>query len=213
MKNKHTIIALVLSLILVILIAYQLGNRLIWKKSHSGIQTELKLNDMDIVFGSDTAKLSIFMYSSYTCTYCQNFFNDVYPKLKPEYIDNGKVNLIVRLVDYTSNPAIENANKIAVCINKYGYYEKLHQLFIANFKVVSTSEFESMIEEFTLADQLVAECYFGGKAEVYLNETRSQFDQLGFKGTPTFVIKTNVFGGFMDYEQLSEIINHYLLNK
>lgn len=213
MKNKHTIIALVLSLILVILIAYQLGNRFIWKKSHSGIQTELKQNDMDIVFGSDSAKLSIFMYSSYTCTYCQKFFNDVYPKLKPEYIDNGKVNLIVRLVDYSTIPAIENANKIAVCINKYGYYEKLHQLFVANFKVVSTSEFESMIEEFTLADQLVAECYFGGKAEDYLNETRSQFDQLGFKGTPTFVIKTNVFGGFLDYEQLSEIINHYLLNK
>jgi protein-disulfide isomerase len=212
MKNKHTIIALLLSLILVILIAYQLGNRFIWKQSHSGIQTELKQNDLDIVFGSDTAKLSIYMYSSYSCTYCKKFFDEVLPKLKPEYIDNGKVNIIVRLVDHATNPIIKNANKIAICINKYGYYAKLHELFVANFKVVSTSEFESMIDEFTLADDLVAECYFGDKAEDYLNETRNQFDQLGFKGTPTFVIKTNVFGGFMNYEQLSEVINHYLLN-
>ncbi|MDD2195806.1 MAG: thioredoxin domain-containing protein [Bacteroidales bacterium] len=212
MKNKHTIIALLLSLILVILIAYQLGNRFIWKQSNSDIQAELKQNDLDIVFGSDTAKLSIYMYSSYACTYCKKFFDEVLPKLKPEYIDNGEVNIIVRLVDHATNPTIANANKIAICINRYGYYEKLHELFVANFKVVSTSEFESMIDEFTLADDLVAECYFGGEAEDYLNETRNQFDQLRFKGTPTFVIKTSVFGGFVDYEQFSEVINHYLLN-
>lgn len=212
MKNKHTIIALVLSLILVILIAYQLGSRFVLKKSRSGIKTELKQNDLDIVFGSDTAKLSIYMYTSYSCTYCKQFFDEVFPELKTNYIDNGKVNLVMRLADHTANPSIKNANKIAVCISRFGYYEKLHQLFVANFKVVSSRDFESMIDEFTLADDLVAECYFGGEAENYLNETRKQFEQLGFKGTPTFVIKTSVFGGFMNYDQISEVINHFLNN-
>jgi len=213
MKNRHTIIALTISLILLALIAYQLGNRYLIKKPKAAIQLVQAKNDLDITFGPDTANLTIHMYSSYACSHCQNFFTEVYPQLLSNYMNNGKVNLAVRLVDFSSNQAVNDANKISVCISRYGNFQKLHELFIASYKIVSTPEFQAMVEEFTIADELVAECYFGGEAETYLTQVKNQFTELKLKGTPTFIIGNNAYSGFISFEQLSKVIDQHLSAK
>jgi len=50
----------------------------------------------DIVEGDPKAPITIVEYASMTCTHCAAFHHDVYPALKKNYIDTGKVKFILR---------------------------------------------------------------------------------------------------------------------
>ena len=50
----------------------------------------------DIFLGSETAPVTVVEYASFTCSHCAAFHKDVFPKLKAEYIDTGKVRFAQR---------------------------------------------------------------------------------------------------------------------
>ncbi len=50
----------------------------------------------DVVLGVEDAPLTIVEYASFTCGHCANFHANVFPDLKSEYIDTGKVRFIQR---------------------------------------------------------------------------------------------------------------------
>ncbi|SFD85853.1 Protein-disulfide isomerase [Sulfitobacter brevis] len=52
----------------------------------------------DMVMGDADAPVTIIEYASYTCPHCANFHNEVFKKLKADYIDTGKVKFVYREV-------------------------------------------------------------------------------------------------------------------
>ena len=200
------IIAISISAILLILIGHRIYNYRSYKKMVSIGSSVLENRPLDIVFGDHNASLEIYMYSSYSCSYCSLFFTDVFPKIKNKYIDSGKVKLIMRLTVKSSNVDVQDAMKAAVCIGKYGNYEYLHELLLTDSKVVATHEFRDMINDFINRDVFVAECILGQEAEEYLNQNLTDFNTLGLKGTPTFIVGNRIYTGFQDFEKFDKII-------
>jgi protein-disulfide isomerase len=207
--NWIHIVAYGLSAILIILIAVKLFQHFSTSKSKVQIE-QLHQKPLDIVFGADTANLSIFMYSSYSCSYCALFFSDVSPEIKEEYFDTGKVKLIMRLTVKTNDIDLKNSLKTAVCINKYGNFKYLHELLINDSKIVYTDAFRSMIDEFIEKDNLVAECILGGEADDYLLENIKDFESMDLRGTPTFIIDNKIYSGYRNADQFKKIILNHL---
>ena len=52
----------------------------------------------DMIIGRDSAKVTVVEYASFTCPHCATFHREVFPKLKEEYLDTGKVKFIYREV-------------------------------------------------------------------------------------------------------------------
>ena len=50
----------------------------------------------DIVYGSADAPVTVIEYASLTCPHCASFARDIFPKIKAEYIDTGKVKFLYR---------------------------------------------------------------------------------------------------------------------
>src|SRR6478609_8530085 len=50
----------------------------------------------DMALGPDNAKVTIVEYAASTCPHCAAFNKDVFPKLKSEFIDTGKVRYVFR---------------------------------------------------------------------------------------------------------------------
>lgn len=197
-------VATVVSLILIVLIgikAWQLTG-----KENNKLKEPISNSPLDIVFGNDSAQFTIYAYISYHCGYCRLFFTDVYPELEKEFIASGKVRLVLKLVEHSNNPDRLNEVKTAVCINRYGYYGKLHELLVTNSNVIYTDEFRDMVNHFIESDQLVAECILGNESMDYILQIRHEFDKFGFKGTPTFVVGNEVIQGFMPYDQFKSIL-------
>lgn len=52
----------------------------------------------EMVLGDENAPLTVIEYASYTCPHCASFHANVYPELKANYIDTGKVRFVYREV-------------------------------------------------------------------------------------------------------------------
>jgi len=211
--DKHHLIAYSISLVLVVLIGYKLWQYFTPNPHVVTLQESPEPKPLDIVFGSDTASLTVYMYASYSCTFCRQFFTDVYPELKKEFIENNRVKLVMRLLENTNHPDALNAAKTAICINRYGYFDKLHELLLTNSRVIFTPEFRDMVNDFTARDNLVAECILGGQADDYILQIRNEFRKFGLSGTPTFIINRNVYPGYRSYQEFRKIILYQLEKK
>jgi len=102
----------ILSLALVAVVAVAAG---IWyMNGHSG-QTEVnaasaqEVTDgeaaeidtssvQEMVMGEEDAPIEMIEYGSFTCPHCASFANNVFPQLKKDYIDTGKVKFVFREV-------------------------------------------------------------------------------------------------------------------
>ncbi len=70
----------------------------------------------DMVLGSKDATVTIVEYASMTCPHCAAFTKDVFPKIKTEYIDTGKVRFIFR--EFPLDKIALAASAAARCIAK-----------------------------------------------------------------------------------------------
>lgn len=213
MKNKKTykILFLAFSILVIAFLACFLKQKNVSERSIDR-KVGVYENELDIVFGQDSASLKVFLFFSYNCSFCRKFFENVYPELKKDFIDKGKVKLVLKPVELSRNKSIINSLQIAVCVNEYGNFEKLHQLLLAEPTVVFTPEFEAVIGELTEKDLFVAECMYGGKSEKYISNNLNTFLNLNLTGTPTFVINNNVYKGYKDYDKFKNMIEKELNN-
>lgn len=177
-------------------------------------KTEIEItdSDLDIVFGLDSASITVYLYYSYNCAFCRRFFDEAFQSLNSEYIENGKIKLVLKPVELTHDEFVLNSLKLVVCINKFGKVEKLNQLLIVDPKVVYTPEFDQVLQEFIEMDMMVAECMLGGSSENYILANFIEFKQLELTGTPTFIINNRIYKGFKNYTILREVIEKELSN-
>ncbi len=185
------------------------------QKRKDTLQTEtlkpiLLEKDLDITFGQSDAQLSILLYFDYNCHYCKKFFTESFAQLNEEFIQPGRVKLILRLLASPRNLQIENALKSIVCVNNLGNSEYLHDLFLYNYSVIFTSDFQQIIDEFIEKDIYFAECFLGNEVLDYLQGNSKDFKTLKLKGTPTFIIGNKVYAGYRDYETFKQIITNHL---
>lgn len=74
----------------------------------------------DRSMGNPDASVTIIEYANYTCSFCGEFHENVFDKLKTEYIDTNKVNFIHREV-ITDGPGLL-ATSLARCLPDNQYF-------------------------------------------------------------------------------------------
>jgi protein-disulfide isomerase len=50
----------------------------------------------ELMWGNPKAKVTVIEYASLTCPHCARFTNDVFPEIKKNYIDTGKIRFVFR---------------------------------------------------------------------------------------------------------------------
>ena len=207
LKKKNFFISL---LIIVTSLFFVAGYYLYKKNQNIQYVKQIQPHELDIVYGSDSAQLTVYLYFRYDCVYCRKFFTDAFPPLKKEFIDRGKVKLVVKLVNLTNEEPIQNSLKTIVCIHRFGNSEPLHQLLLIEPQVVYTPEFENTTQEFVEKDEFVAECMLSGLADNYLLGNKLEFNRIKLTGTPTFVINNHIYKGFKAYDSFKIVIEKEL---
>ena len=69
-----------------------------------------------VVVGSNDAVVKIKVFSSLTCPHCANFHIKVVSKIKKNYVESGKVQLI--FIDFPLDQAAFNASKLLHCLDQ-----------------------------------------------------------------------------------------------
>ncbi len=201
-----SIIVLVFIVILVGLLAYHL----VKVSSENSASIALQEKDLDIVYGSDKAALTVFMFSSYECKFCTNFLTEALPLLRKEYIETNKVKLVIKLVDITNNRYVINSLKLAVSINDCGNFEPIDKLLLSEPSVAYSDEFLQLTDDFIEHDKHIERYMLSGIAENYIVSNYKDFKALSLTGTPAFIMNNKIYKGYNDYESLKKKIEKEL---
>jgi protein-disulfide isomerase len=207
--RKKKVLIILLVIVIIITVSYITFEN-IKKPKIKTTGYELTQNNFDITYGSEKAPLKVFMYSSYSCVFCRKFFNETFPLIKKNFIDNGKIQLIVKLVDLTNDEYVLNSLKLVVCINQYGNIEPVNKLLLNEPDVVYSDKFLQTIDDFISKDSFVAECILSGVSEEYLKNNIIEFRKIKLTGTPTFIINNRIYKGFKEYKAFAKIIKKEL---
>jgi hypothetical protein len=203
---SYLISAILVVLIIVKLLNYYQPKLFVSPTIHSDLNGEVKEHDLDIVFGSDTAPLTVYMYSHYTCKYCVKFLQEDFPKIEKKYIKTGKIRFVLKLIELSRNRDVLYSLQAAVCVNRFGSFDKFNELLLSNSGVVFTDEFKELINGFIDDNSDIAECILNNNNYHYIYANNHEFMQLGLKGTPTFIINNHVYSGSRNYRDFRKIV-------
>lgn len=167
----------------------------------------------DVVAGPADATVTVIEYASPTCPHCAAFSNDVYPALKAEYIDTGKIKFIIR-------PFVRNVLDAVVLMLAYAagneqYYVAL-ETFYKTQDQWSTSEkprdaILEIAKQLGFTDQTFEAALTNQELFAAMETMRQQaLDEFKLEGTPTFYVNGKQLTGNKTLEQLKAEIDPLL---
>lgn len=170
---------------------------------------------IEMVMGAEDAPVTLIEYASYTCPHCASFHKTVFPKLKEEFIDTGKIKFVFREV-YFDRIGLW-AGMIARCEGPEKYFG------VSDLLLSRQSEWARGDDAATIAENLYKIGRVAGmnddamkaclqdraKAEALVAEFQKTTEADGVSATPTLVLN-GVNIGNVSYADLSSQINDAL---
>jgi protein-disulfide isomerase len=148
----------------------------------------------DMSIGDPKAPVTVIEYAMFTCPHCADFYRDVFPKLKADYIDTGKVRLVFREV-YFNRPSLWAA-MIARCAPADRYFGIADVLFATQLDWAAQTDEQAMIQKLYaigrqagLSDKEMDACMQDrgfAEALVAAYQKNSAADKID--ATPTFIV-------------------------
>lgn len=171
----------------------------------------------DMALGPKDAVVTITEYASMTCPHCSRFAEDVFPKIKTDYIDTNKVRYVFR--EFPLDIKAAAGAMLARCIAKDDagkYFAVIDTLFksqdawtgsntteslklIGKQTGLTGDEVESCLKDQALLDKIAAD-------QKYANEV------LKVNSTPTFFINGDMVKGEIAFEDFKKKIDPLLKN-
>jgi protein-disulfide isomerase len=172
--------------------------------------TVLKPGTLPELTLGDPSGIPVIEYGSLTCPHCATFSREVFPELKKDYIDTGKVRFIFR--EFSRNPLDVAAFVLARCIGDDKAFAAIELLFSQQDKWAFVDKpLEPLIAAMRPAgltrDQAMACLQDKPKADAIVAIVKRATDEIKMTGTPTFVIDGKVFGGELSMDQLRAILD------
>ena len=162
--------------------------------------------------GDINAKIKIIVYESLTCSHCADFHKNVYPKLKKEFIETGRVFIEYR--NFPLNLAALNAAKIAHCKNN-GKTEVLHFLFKNYDNWVNGSTMEELNNNLNILIKKqylnidFDKCLENKKIENFILEDRIEaVKKFEINATPTIIINNEKFRKSLTFKNLKKYLEN-----
>ena len=160
--------------------------------------------------GDIDAKIEIIVFESLTCVHCANFHEEIYPKLKKNYIDKGLAKIEFR--SFPLDLAALNASKISHCRND-GKSEILHFLFKNQkewAKGNTVEEFNKNLKEVVNSQKFGIDfdkCLNNKRIEDFVLEDRiNGVKKFKVNATPTIIINNKKFDKTLNYKNLKKTI-------
>lgn len=203
---------LLLAILLVCIVAlWWFGGRMQRQLRFTKTSVEVVENDIDIVYGSDSACITIFMFASYTCRHCHDFLLEDLPLLQQRYIDSGLVRFVVKPINLAENRNMMLALQLAGCMNRDGSAVDIRELLLTDPSAVYSEEFSQLIDDIIHTNSELAECLLSDDF-IGVKQNNQLFIALGSKVTPIFVVGGHVYKGHRKFDKFCKAIDYELNN-
>jgi protein-disulfide isomerase len=167
----------------------------------------------DLALGDPDAPVTVIEFFSLTCPACQRFHKNIYTRLKPDYVDTGKVRFVAR--DFPLNAPALQATVLAHCAGRDRYFAFVDVLFetfddwatscdytdklaqIGELGGVSRDRFDAC-----LADQDLENAIFQS-----IQSAQAEYE---VSSTPTVIVNGEKYEGSMNFDALAAHIDRLI---
>jgi protein-disulfide isomerase len=163
----------------------------------------------EFTIGRADAPVTVIKYASLTCPFCRRFQSEVFPVLKRDYIDKGKVRFIIREfpIGKTSGMAT-----IALRCAPMDRYLELYARFLSMqaqwvSQEVRTEPILKVAQGVGLTAAEFDKCRQNHGMISALNQVKDRGRELGVIGTPNFFVNGRLVKKTLDLAELREIID------
>lgn len=166
------------------------------------------IDKTDHVLGQAKAPVTVIEYASLTCPHCARWEAEVFPKVKSDLIDTGKIRYAYR--DFPLDGSALKASQLAHC-DEQRFYPFLEHLFrtqstwaqpgidpqpelekIARFGGLPPADFDKCMKDDALRNSIVASAKLAQDA--------------GVNSTPTFFFNGKKMSGEMTFDQFASAV-------
>ncbi len=148
------------------------------------------------MLGSKDAKVTLIEFSDYECPFCKRHFDEVYPLIKKDYIDTGKVKLVYRNYPLPfHDPMATYEAQAALCAREQGgdvTYFKIHdEMFkrtTSNGNGLTKEKIRQIATDLGLNADSVISCADANKYKEKVAKDISDGGAAGVSGTPSFFV-------------------------
>jgi protein-disulfide isomerase len=185
--------------------------------SASEERANVTLTSSDHTLGKKSAPVLMVEYAAPTCPHCAHFDMELFPQLKANYINTGKVYYVFRVFPLSAVDVA--AESMARCLPANNYFQFIDLLFRNQSKwdpdgyeipdvhgaLVNMGRIAGMSAE------QVDTC-IGNQAEAQRISQVGQDAQTryGINGTPTFIINGQIHATFVDWQELKDYLDAQL---
>ena len=169
----------------------------------------------DMALGPANAKVTITEFASMTCPHCAAFNAEVFPKIKAEYIDTGKIRYVFR--EFPLDIKAAAGSMLARCIAKDDsgkYFAVVDMLFKQQNDWVMKNTTETLTrigKQAGLSQQQVEDCL---KDQALLDKIAADqkyaAEVLKVDSTPTFFVNGEKIKGETSFEEFQKKIDPLL---
>ena len=176
----------------------------------------------DRTMGNPKAPVTLIEYGAPSCSICAAFFQDVFPKLKQNYIDTGKVFYVFRV--FPLRELDGDAEKMARCLPEDKYFGFIDQLW-RNQTKWDNAEYPgiadphaALVQEGRIAGmsaEQVDQCLNNKEEDDRINKVAAEAEQrYSINATPTFILDgAPLSAGSVPYDQLSKTLDAAIAKK
>ena len=163
--------------------------------------------------GNESAKIEMIEFASLTCGHCAKFHNEVFPKIKKEFIDKGIVSFIYK--DFPLDKFALKASVIARCSGNDRFFSFLKVLYNKQKDWTRTQDpFKSLLKIAKLGglkNDEIKVCV-GNKSieDGILKQRLSSSKKFDITATPTIYFNGQKYDGDLSYEALKLKIDSLL---
>ena len=165
-----------------------------------------------ITIGPSDAAVKVKVFSSLTCPHCADFHINVVPKIKKEYVNSGKVQLI--FIDFPLDQAAFNASKLLHCLDQKKQMDFLDIIYQTQNKWTNGSNLndinenlKKIVENLGISSSQFEKCLVDeGISDKILSERIDANHKYVIESTPTIVINEKKLEGSATFKNIKKKI-------
>jgi protein-disulfide isomerase len=138
--------------------------------------------------GSDNAPVTVVEFADFQCPFCERFFSTTLPNLKKDYIDTGKVRLVMKDLPLPMHSSAKPAALAAQCATEQGKFWAMHDSLFKGNGQLKDEDLKRYAKDIGLDADRFDDCLKSNRYDSAISGEVAEANEQGITGTPTFVI-------------------------
>lgn len=189
----------------------------IGQQAQEPVQTspiQVELNDTFPTLGNPDAKVTVIEFADFQCPFCSQWQKSIFPLLKSEYIDTGKIKFAY--FDFAFlGPESEQAAEASSCALDQGKFWEYHDKLFdnqggENIGVFSDDKLKLFASELNLNTTQFDRCLSEDTHAAQVTSKLQQASKYGIDSTPTVLINGWKYSGVSPWSQYKQAIEKEL---